>query len=73
MQCVIVQLSKSDSGSTVAWGSKRINPRAQSCLCLTTGPVDTPSNDDDDDEFFKYHKKFFTKKVYRKTIFALNT
>ena len=28
-------LPASDPGSTVAWGSKRINPRSQSCLCLT--------------------------------------
>ena len=28
-------LPASDLGSTAAWGSKRINPRPQSCLCLT--------------------------------------
>ena len=31
----ITPLPASDSGSIVAWGSKRINPRPQSCLCLT--------------------------------------
>ena len=35
-----------DSGSTAVWGSKRINPRPQSCLCLAwSGYL---SNDDDD-------------------------
>ena len=34
----------SDSGSSAAWGSKWINPRAQSCLCLTWNGY--PSNDD---------------------------
>ena len=28
-------LPASDPGSAAAWGSKRINPRLQSCLCLT--------------------------------------
>ena len=38
----------SDSGSTAVWGSKRINPRPQSCLCLIWSGC--PSNDDDDDD-----------------------
>ena len=33
--------------SSAIWGSKRINPRPQSCLCLTWS--ECPSNDDDDD------------------------
>ena len=41
-------LPASDPGSTAAWGNKRINPRLQSCLCLTG--VDALSNNDDDDE-----------------------
>ena len=32
---LITSLPASDSGSTAVWGSKRINPRPQSCLCLT--------------------------------------
>ena len=38
----------SDSGSPAVWGSKRINPRPQSCLCLTWSRC--PSNDDDNDD-----------------------
>ena len=40
-------LPASDPGSISVWGSKRINPRLQSCLCLTWSGC--PSNDDDDD------------------------
>ena len=40
-------LPASDSGSTAAWGSKRISPRPQSCLCLIWSGC--PSNDDDDE------------------------
>ena len=43
---LIAPLPASDSGSTAAWGSKRINPRPQSCLCLTWSRY--PSNDDDE-------------------------
>ena len=32
---LITSLPASDPGSTSAWGSKRINPRPQFCLCLT--------------------------------------
>ena len=32
---LITSLPASDSGSAAVWGSKRINPRPQSCLCLT--------------------------------------
>ena len=39
-------LPASDSGSAAVWGSKSINPRPQSCLCLTWSGY--PSNDDDD-------------------------
>ena len=37
-----------DPGSAAVWGSKRINPRPQSCLCLAWSGY--PSNDDDDDD-----------------------
>ena len=32
---LITPLPASNSGSAAVWGSKRINPRPQSCLCLT--------------------------------------
>ena len=38
--------ARSDSGSAAVWGSKRINPRPQSCLCLTWSGC--PLNNDDD-------------------------
>ena len=44
---LITPLPASDSGSAAVWGSKRINPRPQSCLCLTWSGCS--SNDDDDD------------------------
>ena len=45
---LITPLPASDSGNSAVWGSKRINPRPQSCLCLTCSGY--PSNDDDDDD-----------------------
>ena len=49
---LITPLPVSDSGSTAAWGSKRINPRPQSCMCLTWSGY--PSNEDDDKDFEQY-------------------
>ena len=46
---LITSLPASDPGSAAVWGSKRINPRPQSCLCLARSGC--PSNDDDDDQF----------------------
>ena len=43
---LITPLPASDSGSAAIWGSKRINPWPQFCLCLTYSGC--PSNDDDD-------------------------
>ena len=43
---LIKPLPASDLGSAAVWGSKRINTRSQSCLCLTWSGY--PSNDDDD-------------------------
>ena len=40
-------LPASDPGSAAVWGSKRINPRPQSCLYLAWSGY--PLNDDDDD------------------------
>ena len=42
---LITSLPASDSGSAALWESKKINPRPQSCLCLTWSGY--PSNDDD--------------------------
>ena len=44
---LVTLVPTSDSGSAAVWGSKRINPRPQSCFCLTCSGY--PSNDDDDD------------------------
>ena len=38
----------SDPGSAAVWGSKRINPRPQSCLCLTWSGY--PSNNNDNEQ-----------------------
>ena len=64
---LITTLPASDSGSAAVWGSKKINPRPQFCLCLTWSGY--PSNDDDDDDdesglSFKYHVLSLRKKVH---------
>ena len=46
---LITPLPASDPGSAAVWGSKRINPRPQFCLCLAWGGC--PSNDDDEHTF----------------------
>ena len=43
---LMTSLPASDPGSSAVWGSKRINTRLQSCLCLTWSGY--PSNDDDE-------------------------
>ena len=43
---LMTSLPTSDPGSAAVWGSKRINPRPQSCLCLTWSGC--PSNDNDE-------------------------
>ena len=43
---LMTSLPASDPGSAAVWGSKRINPRPQSCLCLAWSGC--PSNDDDE-------------------------
>ena len=45
---LMTSLPASDPGSTAVWGSKKINPRPQSSLCLTWSGY--PSNDDDDND-----------------------
>ena len=47
---LITPLPASDSGSAAFWGSKRINPRPQSCLCLTWNGYPLNDDDDHDDE-----------------------
>ena len=47
---LMTSLPASDPGSATVWGSKRINPRPQSCLCLAWSGY--PSNDDDNDNSF---------------------
>ena len=49
---LITSLPASDPGSAAVWGSKRINPRPQFCLCLAWSGC--PSNDDDDDLIHSY-------------------
>ena len=44
---LMTSLPAFDPGSAAVWGSKRINPRPQFCLCLAWSGC--PSNDDDDD------------------------
>ena len=45
----MTSLPASDPGSTAVWGSKRINPRPQFCLCLAWSGC--PSNDDDEQRY----------------------
>ena len=54
---LITSLPASDSGSASAWTSKRINPRPQSCLCLTWSGY--PLNNDDDDNIIINCVTFF--------------
>ena len=49
---LMTSLPAFDPGSAAVWGSKRINPWPQSCLCLAWSGC--PSNDDDPmTNFFK--------------------
>ena len=50
---LITPLPTSDSGSAAVWGSKRIKPRPQSCLCLTWNGCPSNDDDNDDDCFYK--------------------
>ena len=50
---LMTSLPASDPGSTAVWGSKRINPRPQSCLCLTWSGY-SPNDDDDRKQAFSY-------------------
>ena len=52
---LMTSLTAFDPGSAAVWGSKRINPRPQSCLCLTWSGY--PSNNDDNDKIAKSCQK----------------
>ena len=47
---LMTSLPASDSGNAAIWGSKRINPRPQFCLCLAWSGYPSNDNDDDDDD-----------------------
>ena len=75
---LITSLPASDSGSAAVWGSKRINPRPQSCLCLTWSGC--PSNDDDREwccgtvrEMLTFSCLFFLRFVVALVLIALDT
>ena len=53
---LMTSLPASDPGSAAFWGSKRINPRPQSCLCLTCSGY--LSNDDDELIFISSNSLF---------------
>ena len=59
---LITPLPASDPGSAAVWGSKRINPGPQSCLCLTCSGC--PSNDDDDDDDVNYSRNLAFYQTY---------
>ena len=65
---LITSLPASDPGSAAVWGSKRINPRPQFCLCLAWSGC--PSNDDDDDDDDDDDNSF-TFSVFSKIGFSL--
>ena len=55
-------LLASDPGSAAVWGSKRINPRPQFCLCLTCSGYSS-NDDDDDDNGFNINVNIFVSKI----------
>ena len=62
---LMTSLPASDPGSAAVWGSKRINPRPQSCLCPTWSGC--PSNDDDDDD--DDHPADSAEEYYRRSMY----
>ena len=62
----MTSLPASDPGSAAVWGSKRINPRPQSCLCLAWSGC--PSNDDDDDDDDEFLNSVKVNKLTRPTV-----
>ena len=62
---LITSLPASDPGSAAVWGSKRINPRPQFCLCLAwSGCPSNDDDDDDDDDNIDYEKRKFLESLY---------
>ena len=61
---LITPLPASDSGSAAVWSSKRINPRPQSCLCLTWSGCPLNDDDDHDDELCTKAKIFVFTSVF---------
>ena len=71
----MTSLPASDSGSAAIWGSKKINPRPQLCLCLTWSGYPSNNNNEDDakgyffskeDVLFKINHNIITKlKMFR--------
>ena len=59
---LITPLPASDSGSAAAWGSKRINPRPQSCLCLTW--MDTLQTTTTITRIYRTHKQEVDLMIY---------
>ena len=47
---LVTSLPASDPGSAAVWGSKRINPRPQFCLCLTWSGCPSNNNGDDNND-----------------------
>ena len=56
---LITSLPASDPGSTAVWGSKRINPRPQFCLCLTWSGFPSNDEEEEEEEEFKQDLIFF--------------
>ena len=61
---LMTSLPASDPGSTAVWGSKRINPQPQSCLCLAWSGC--PSNDDDDDDDLSGENAYILLQTYHR-------
>ena len=65
---LMTSLPASDPGSAAVWGSKRINPGPQSCLCLTWSGY--PSNDDDN--LMEFYLNTINKKYLAKLYCEIN-
>ena len=50
---LMTSLPAFDPGSAAVWGSKSINPRPQSCLCLAWSGYSSNDDDDDDHKLFR--------------------
>ena len=59
----MTSLPASDPGSAAVWGSKRINPRSQSCLYLAWSGYPSNNDDDDDDHHLVVLRKKLSSRV----------